>query len=111
MNPLLRSIMLGGTAAIALAAGTARAHDVEHARPRPAPVVASAPPRGAPGDHDRDRPQMEREYREYRELAGARERFYRGWRGDRHARDQFERWCALRRAELDRRWANRGLRR
>jgi hypothetical protein len=44
--------------------------------------------------------------REYGELAVARERFYRGWHGDRRDRDRFESWCVARRAELDGRWAH-----
>jgi hypothetical protein len=103
MNRLIRSFLLGGTAAIALVTGSAQAHDVERARPPVAPVTAPAPRRIEHRDHDRDRLQMEREYRE---LAAARERFYRSWHGDRHARDRFERSYAARRAELDRHWAH-----
>lgn len=99
MKRLIRSMMLGGSAALALAAGTARAHDVDPGR-RMAPT--SAPVRLA---HDRDGDRAEL-HQEYGELASARERFYRGWRGDRRERARFERWCAVRRAELDRRWGH-----
>ncbi len=97
MNRLIRSILFGSTAAIALAAGSAHAHDVEHGRPPVAPVSAQAPLRVARWDRDHDRLQIRREYRE---LATARERFYRGWNSNRHDRARFERWCAARRAEL-----------
>ncbi|MFL5264367.1 MAG: hypothetical protein ACJ79L_18365 [Anaeromyxobacteraceae bacterium] len=102
MNRTIRSIVLGGTAALALAAGPASAHDLDHHGCEPAPLTARAAPtrlagweRG--GDRDLRR-------REYDELAAARERFYRGWHGNRRDRDRFERWCATRRAELDGRW-------
>ena len=101
MNRTIRSIVLGGTAALALAAGPASAHDFDHARVDPAPITARAAPtrlaRWDRGDRDLRR-------RDYDELAAARQRFYRGWHGDRRDRDHFERWCATRRAELDGRW-------
>ena len=103
MKRMIRSIVLGGTAAIALFAGQARAHDTERARPVVAPVSARAPIRLARWDRHHDRLEMRREYFE---LAAARERFYRGWRGDHHQRNRFEGWCATRRAELDRHWAH-----
>ena len=101
MKRLIRSMMLGGSAALALAAGTAQAHDLDHARQAPA-SARTAPVRLA-HDRDGDRPAMRREYGE---LAAARERFYRGWHGDRIDRARFERWCSMRRAELDRRWSH-----
>ncbi len=104
MNRLIRSILFGGTAAIALTAGTANAHDVGPARPHVA-VDAPAWVHVAPGPRDRDRAEMRREYRE---LSAARERFYRGWRGDRHDRERFERWYAARRVALAPCWAHHG---
>jgi hypothetical protein len=103
MNRLIRSILFGGTAAIALAAGTAHARDVEHARPPKAPIAAPARPHVAPGPRDRDHQAMQRDYRD---LAAARDRVYRGWHGDRHDRYRFERWYAARRFDLARRWAH-----
>jgi hypothetical protein len=101
MNRMFRSIVFGGATAIALAAGPARAHEMEDAR-RPAPPVSVRAPVHL-ARWDRDRPEMRREYAEF---TAAREQFYRGWHGDRRDRYRFERWCAARRAELDRRWAH-----
>ena len=101
MKRMFRGILLGGATAIALAAGPARAHERENARPPAAPVSVQAPVHRARWDHDRQEMR-----REYGELAAARERFYQERHGDRHDRARFERWCAVRRAELDRRWAH-----
>ena len=103
MKRMIRNIILGGTTAIALVAGPARAYDMEHAQQPVAPLSARAPLRVARWDRDGDHLEMRREYGE---IAAARERFYRGWHGDRHDRERFERWCAARSAELDRRWAH-----
>jgi hypothetical protein len=103
MKRMIRGIVLGGITAIALLAGAARANDMGHARPPVAPVSTRAPLRLARWDRDGDHLQMRREYGE---LSAARERFYRGWHGDRSDRDRFERWRAARSAELDRHWAH-----
>jgi hypothetical protein len=107
MNRMIRSILFGGAAAIALTASTASAHDVERGRPHPAPFSAPARVHIAPGARDLDRDRVEIR-REYRELAAARAHFSRGWHGDRHDRHRFERWYAVRRVELGRRWAHHG---
>lgn len=100
MKRLIRSMMLGGSAALALAAGTAQAHDLDHAGQPPTSATARV---RLAHDRDGDRLAMRREYGE---LSAARERFYRGWHGDRIDRARFERWCSMRRAELDRRWSH-----
>ena len=101
MNRTIRSLVLGGTAALALAAGPASAHDLDRGGRDPAPLTARVAPtrlaRWDRGDRDARR-------REYAALAAARERFERGWRGDRRERERFERRCAAQRAALDRRW-------
>ena len=98
MKRMIRSIVFGGATAIALTAGTAYAHDVDHAPLPPPPVSERANVRLARWDHDRSEMR-----REYAALEAARARFYRE-RHNRHERERFERWCSGHRAELDRRW-------
>lgn len=104
MKRLIRSIVFGGAAALALTAGTASAHE-PYPAPPPAPLASDATPLRFTG-WGHDRYEMRREYGE---LEAARARFY-GERHSRHERERFERWCAGRRAELDRRWAHERVR-
>jgi hypothetical protein len=104
MKRIIRTIVFGGATAIMLTAGAASAHDLDASRSAAPPVGERAHLRFARWDRDRFEIR-----REYAELEGARERFYRE-RHNRYERERFEHWCAGRRAELDRRWMHEGTR-
>jgi hypothetical protein len=109
MKRLIRALAAASLATAAFAAAPALAHDRDHRgdpcppahhhpgtyRPAPIPV----PPARHPVAYER------RELRrDYAELERARDRFYATWRGNPGKARKFERWYAVRKAELDRKW-------
>ncbi len=126
MTTAIRSLLAAATAAALLAAPAARAHDRDGDGRDAPPAPAWAPPAWAPPQPPafREPPQPTPTWRvrpgafiprgpwagavlraDYARLELARERFYAGWRGNPWRQARFERWYAVRRAELDRRAA------
>lgn len=95
MKRMIRMTIAGSLAAVALAAGAARADEWHHTMPMPPPPVARPMPQAEPA-HYRG---MEAR-RAFRALEEERERFYRDWRGNRMARWRFERYYQRRMADL-----------
>jgi hypothetical protein len=105
MKRLIRALAAAALATAAVAAAPALAHDREPCPPahhRPAGAYYPAPRPAPPPPPVRwERRELRREYAE---LEHARKRFYATWNGNPGKARKFERWHAVRKAELDRRW-------
>jgi hypothetical protein len=96
MKKFIRTMVMCGAAAVALASTAARADGDEGREHRGAVEFRE---RAGAGREWRERRELDEQWRE---LAEARERFYAGWQGNPWRRARFERWYAIRRDELSR---------
>lgn len=108
MKRLIRALAAASLATAAFAAAPAVAdgrrehrHDEPCHTASPVVVYRPAPPAPPPPPVRWERRELRREYAE---LERARDRFYATWRGNPGKARKFERWYAVRRTELDRRW-------
>ena len=105
MKRLIRALAAATLATVAAAAAPALAHGPAHHPPPPPPPRAYYPP-PPPAPPARSPVRWERAElrRDYAQLERTRQRFYATWNGNPGKARKFERWYAVRKAELDRKW-------